>query len=104
MRREEKPARFAERAGSLKSHCGEKGGRAVTGGGYSKPGDPDLIACFRGRYVAIEAKTPTGAQSPIQKKRMKEIQEAGGIYILARSVEDVAEVIEELWAEQDYDI
>lgn len=77
---------------------------AVTGGGYSKPGDPDLIACFHGRYIAIEAKTPTGVQSPIQKKRMAEIKEAGGVYILARSVEDVAEVIEDLWAEQDYDI
>ena len=77
---------------------------AVTGGAYSKPGDPDLIACFHGRYIAIEAKTPRGAQSPIQKRREKEIIEAGGIYILARSVEDVESVLEELCAEQDYDI
>ena len=42
---------------------------AVTGGGYSKPGDPDIVACFRGRYIAIEGKTPTGVQSPVQKRR-----------------------------------
>lgn len=77
---------------------------AVTGGAYSKPGDPDLIACFRGRYIAIEAKTPRGVQSPIQKRRQREIMEAGGVYILARSVEDVADIIEEICAEQDYDI
>ena len=77
---------------------------AVTGGAYSKPGDPDLIACFRGRYIAIEAKTPRGVQSPIQKRRQREIMEAGGIYILARNTEDVEDVIEEICAEQDYDI
>ncbi len=68
----------------------------IQGGAYSKPGDPDIVVCYQGMYIGIEAKTPTGRQSEIQKVREKEIKEAGGIYILARSVEDVQEVIEGL--------
>lgn len=32
----------------------------VQGGPYSKPGDPDIIACIDGRFVGIEAKTDMG--------------------------------------------
>ena len=62
---------------------------SVQGGPGSKPGDPDMVACCRGKYIAIEAKIPGGRQSPIQRTRQKEIEEAGGIYILAYSVSDV---------------
>lgn len=61
----------------------------VQGGPYSKPGDPDLICCVDGRYVGIEAKTPTGKPTELQLQRGREIEQAGGIWILARSVEDV---------------
>lgn len=67
----------------------------VAGGAFAKTGDPDMIACWQGRYYAIEAKTPTGRQSQWQKIRQKQIEEAGGAYILARSVDDVREVIEQ---------
>lgn len=61
----------------------------VQGGPYSKPGDPDLICCVDGRYIGIEAKTPTGKPTELQLQRGREIEQAGGIWILARSVEDV---------------
>lgn len=68
----------------------------IKGGAHSKPGDPDMVACYRGRYIGIEAKTPTGVQSEIQKLREKQITAAGGTYILARSVDDVIDTIEAL--------
>ena len=61
----------------------------VQGGPYSKPGDPDLICCVEGRYIGIEAKTPMGKPTELQLQRGREIEQAGGIWILARSVEDV---------------
>lgn len=61
----------------------------VQGGQYSKPGDPDLIACIDGRFIGIEAKTPTGRQSDMQKLRQKQIEDAGGIYLLVRSEEEL---------------
>ena len=61
----------------------------VTGGAYSKPGDPDMVVCYKGHYIAIEAKAPNGVQSPEQKTRQKQIEKTHGIYILAYSVRDV---------------
>ena len=55
-------------------------------------GDPDLVACIRGRYVAIEGKTPVGRLSPRQREVREMIINAGGIYCVARSVEDVRQV------------
>ena len=61
----------------------------VQGGPYSKPGDPDMICCVKGLFVGIEVKTPTGVVSELQKQRGKEIEDAGGIWFIARSLEDV---------------
>lgn len=68
----------------------------VQGGPGSKPGDPDIIACYKGRYVAIEAKSPIGVLSPIQKARRDEIRKAGGIYGIVRTIEDVKNLIGEI--------
>lgn len=68
----------------------------IPGGAYAKVGDPDMVVCYKGRYIAIEAKTPTGKQSDWQKLRQEQITAAGGLYILARSVEDVKEVLEKI--------
>lgn len=63
---------------------------SVQGGAGSKPGDPDMVVCYRGIYVAIEAKTPTGRLSGWQKTRKAEIERAGGIYVVVRCVTDLA--------------
>lgn len=55
-------------------------------------GDPDMVACIAGKYVAIEGKTPVGRLSPRQREVRDLIQNAGGIYCVARSVEDVRQV------------
>ena len=69
----------------------------IKGGAHSKPGDPDMIACVDGRFIGIEAKTYDGAQSPIQKLRQRQIESAGGMYILVRSVDDVRQVMDKLF-------
>ena len=65
----------------------------VAGGSYSKVGDPDIIACINGKYLAIEAKVDT-SQSDWQKLRQRQIEDAGGMYIIARSVDDVVTAVE----------
>ena len=72
----------------------------IKGGAHSKPGDPDMVVCLRGMFIGIEAKTYDGVQSNIQKLRQKQIEQAGGTYILARSVNDVAQVVDKLFKEQ----
>lgn len=66
----------------------------VPAGKYGYDGEPDMIACYRGLYIAIEGKTSTGQQMYDQKVVQKEIEDAGGIYIVARSVEDVQKRID----------
>ena len=65
----------------------------VTGGAYSKKGDPDLIICVDGRFVGIEGKTEDGCQSNIQKIRMRQIRASGGVYAVARDLEELKQVV-----------
>lgn len=68
----------------------------IKGGAHSKPGDPDMVVCVKGRFVGIEAKTYEGIQSHIQRQRQEQIEASGGVYVLARSVEDVSEAVNKL--------
>ena len=60
---------------------------------FTKVGVPDILACWNGKFVAIEVKTPVGVLSELQKYNLKAISESGGISIVARSLQDVKEVI-----------
>lgn len=50
----------------------------VQQGAGTKTGDPDLVMCYKGCFVGIEAKTYQGRQSDWQKLRESEIRAAGG--------------------------
>lgn len=56
--------------------------------GVGGPGGADLIGLFRGRFVAIEIKTPTGRQSPEQRQFQQLVERKGGTYVVLRSVDD----------------
>jgi Holliday junction resolvase len=66
----------------------------LTAGIGSYLGLPDRIAIKDGRVLFIEIKAPKGVQSNYQKRFQKYIECCGGEYVLARSVEDVMNVIE----------
>lgn len=52
-------------------------------------GSPDIICVIDGQYVGIEVKAPKGKQSDHQKEFQRKLEEAGGKYILAYSLDDV---------------
>jgi hypothetical protein len=54
-----------------------------------KPGAPDLVICWSGRFIGIELKSPTGTVSEAQKDASDRITLAGGLYTVARSLEGV---------------
>lgn len=56
--------------------------------GVANPGGGDLIGWYRGRWVEVEIKTPTGRQSPEQRLREDLVRKSGGIYVVLRSVDD----------------
>lgn len=58
---------------------------------FGKTGAGDILACSpRGRWVEVECKCEDGKQRPEQIARQQEIERRGGVYILARSSDDLA--------------
>lgn len=55
----------------------------------SRNGVPDILCCYRGRFIGIEVKTPKGRLSAAQDFHLKLIDKAGGVAVIARSWEDV---------------
>lgn len=62
------------------------GDRFIT---FGLKGQPDIFAIMNGRFIGIEVKAAKGKQSEAQKNWETNCTLAGGLYILARSVEDV---------------
>jgi hypothetical protein len=56
---------------------------------FGAAGSPDIICVIKGQYVGIEVKAPKGKQSEHQKEFQRQLEEAGGKYLLAYSLEDV---------------
>jgi hypothetical protein len=56
---------------------------------YGQVGSADIIACIRGRFVAIETKAKRGKQSVDQARWQKKIEAAGGTYWLVRSLDEL---------------
>lgn len=59
------------------------------GGLGSAPGVPDIIGCYQGRLLAIEVKAPKGVVSDHQQRFIDNINAAGGLAFVARSIDDV---------------
>ena len=51
-------------------------------GGYGRSGVPDIIACYKGRFVAIECKAGKGRLTELQKYNIEQIQATGGLAIV----------------------
>lgn len=64
------------------------------GGKATRAGVPDLLCCYRGRFLAIEVKQPGKKATPIQNHEMQLIVEAGGVSIVASSTEDVEKTLD----------
>lgn len=59
----------------------------------NKPGTPDFLICYSGKYIGFEVKTESGTQSDDQKKAQKAIERAGGIYYIVKNVNDVFNIL-----------
>lgn len=69
-------------------------GRVVRAG-VKGQADISGVLAPHGRRIEIECKTPTGRQSEDQRAWQAMIERHGGLYILARSVDDVRRALEE---------
>lgn len=60
---------------------------------FGVPGQPDILGTFRGRAVGIEVKSAKGTQRREQKLWQAQWIRGGGIYVLARSLDDVMQAL-----------
>lgn len=63
------------------------------GGPYGTSGVPDIICCYKGRFLGLEAKLPGGKLTELQKRALDKINRAGGIARHVESVDDARAVI-----------
>lgn len=69
----------------------DKSGRTTTHHvSVGRKGSGDILACTPcGRWLEVECKSEDGKQSPEQVERQRHVEAMGGIYILARSLDDL---------------
>ena len=57
-------------------------------------GNPDIICCYQGRFIAIEVKNKGNEATKLQQHKLEQIMLAGGIAMVAYSVADVKLIFE----------
>ena len=47
-------------------------------GGYGSSGVPDIVACYKGKFIGIECKAGTNMPTALQLKNLERISKNGG--------------------------
>jgi hypothetical protein len=91
----------------IKKAIEAKGGRPFKIQGsedsFQEVGIPDLLWCFRGRFVGSEVKLPGEPLRPAQRVVLYEIYEAGGIASVLETVEQATHLLRYLDREDALD-
>lgn len=69
-------------------------------GGYGRSGVPDIIICYRGRFLAVECKAGYNKPTALQEKEMADIRKAGGDTLVIR--EDTVDMLSAWFKEMQY--
>ena len=64
------------------------------GGLYGTSGIPDIIVCYKGKFVAFEVKTEKGKLSKLQEITIEKIRKANGMAFKVTSLEEVKKILE----------
>ena len=66
--------------------------------GFGRAGIPDIIACYRGQFIAIECKAGKNTTTALQRRELLAIQDAGGyaLVINESNIEQVTAVLDQL--------
>lgn len=69
------------------------------GGPYAQAGVSDLLICFRGKFIAVEVKSPDTNHGVTVKQQafLETVREAGGISFVCYSVDDLLATLDEFY-------
>lgn len=59
-------------------------------------GIPDILCLYKGFFIGLELKQEKGVATGLQLRKIQNINDNGGIGILARSVSDVEKLINDI--------
>ena len=62
--------------------------------GFGTSGVPDVVVCYRGRFIGIECKAGKNMPTALQEKNLNSISNAGGVSIVVN--EDRVHLIHEI--------
>ena len=70
----------------------------VHGSKFMPVGLPDIVCCYKGKFIGIEVKAPGKLynQSDYQVIHMNNIRKAGGIYLLTDNFQQVINLVEDI--------
>lgn len=63
------------------------------GGLYGTSGIPDIIVCYKGKFVAFEVKPEKGKLSKLQEITIEKIKNANGVAFKVTNLEEVKEIL-----------
>ena len=63
------------------------------GGLYGTSGIPDIIVCYKGKFLAFEVKNENGKLSKLQEITIEKIRKANGMAFKVTSLEEVKEIL-----------
>ena len=63
---------------------------------FQSQGEPDLVCCYEGRFVAFELKVDNNKPSALQLEKIKDIKRAGGIALPVYSINEIKETLYEI--------
>jgi Holliday junction resolvase len=66
-------------------------------GGFGRSGIPDIVCCYKGKFIGIECKANGNKPTALQQSNLEEIVNNGGIAIVIdeTSVFNLKQIIEE---------
>ena len=67
-------------------------------GGFGRSGVPDIIACYKGRFIGVECKAGKNEPTLLQKHNIKEIQRNQGLAIVVNedNIEALLALVKEI--------
>lgn len=68
--------------------------------GYGRAGIPDIIVCYRGKFLAVECKAGYNKPTPLQEREIAEIHKAGGSAMIIR--EDTLDLLDAWFKRSKY--
>lgn len=76
---------------------------APAANGYGRAGIPDIIACYRGFFIAIECKAGKGKTTALQDREIESIRKAEGIALIIRedNMHELLNILELIRARQN---